>query len=497
MIETACAQLRFTASLVFGIPFAPWSLDWLIDALQASWHEFGKSELPGAELLAAPALDDDTRRALQLSRFRAQATRAAHHTDYYAQLFADRGLNPARLRFEDIPTIPITPKAALRDDPDAFVRRTTQPCFRTTTTGTTGKPTCVCFSQRELHTYIALGAISLLVGNQITAEDIVLLSTSARATLGNTCFAGSCARIGAQVMLGGLIEPTETLALLAERRHMAGKKSHVSVLSTYPSYLGELVTHGLRLGYRPSDFGLERISVGGEIVTGGLKARTQQLFGPVQFDEGYGMTEPWPLGGMRCSDGHLHFDPLHGLVEVQHPDSDEPAQPGEVGRLITTTFPPFRETTILLRYDTEDMVRTLAEPLTCSLRHLPATSAILGKRRLAARHDTGWTFPREVLEALEVVEELPLPARCGLHAVPGGVAVEVVAPDTPHLRRAILQHLEAQGIPVRGLDLVSEPAQLHHPLPLRCDLRERSFGHPASLQAPLAAEDCQLSSMVC
>jgi len=47
--------------------------------------------------------------------------------------------------------------------------------------------------------------------------------------------------------------------------------------------------------------------------------------------------------------------------------------------------------------------------------------------RLAVRHEEGgWTFPRDVLEALEACEEVPLPARHGFWAVPGSVAVEVV-----------------------------------------------------------------------
>src|SRR6266508_6642053 len=406
-------------------------------------------ETVAAELLGGPALDEETRREMQLRRFRTQAARAARETAYYRRLFEQLGLDPTRLRYEDIQRIPLTLKEALRDDPDAFVRKNAQPCFRTTTTGTTGRPTSVCFSQRELHAYTALGAINHLMNQQITPEDIVLISTSARATLGNTCFMGACARIGAQVSLGGLVESELTLALLAEPRHLPGKKSRVSALSIYPSYLGGLVTNGLRLGYRPADFGVERIFTGGEIVTAGLKARCQQLFGAVQFVEGYGMTEPWPFGGTLCAEGHLHYEPAHGLLEVMNPETGAPARAGEVGTLVLTPFPPFRETTIVLRYDTQDAVRALDGPLTCALRHMPATSNLLGKLRLAVQHDDGFVFPRDVLEALETLEEVTLPARCGFWAVPGGVAVEVVAQDTPNVRRAIEQGLEARGIPLR------------------------------------------------
>lgn len=476
MLETAFAQLRYVASVVFGIPFSTRSLDRLVDGLLATRREFGAIGIEGAELLGGPSLDDETRREIQIRRFRTQAIRSAKETAYYGALFERLGLNPARMSYADIARVPITPKEALRAAPDAFVRRTAQPTFRTTTSGTTGRPTSICFSQRELHTYIALGALYQLLHPQVGAEDIVLLSTSARATLGNTCFAGICARVGAQVSLGGLVDPAMTLALLAEPRRLAGKKPRVSVLSTYSSYLGELVSEGLRRGYRATDFGLERVFVGSEIVTAGLKARCRQLFGDVQFAEGYGMTEPWPFGGTVCDQGHLHFESSYGLLEVLELGTGAVAGPDQPGTLVLTPFPPFRETTIVLRYDTQDVVRPLAGPFTCSLGHLPATSDLLGKLRLSVRHEHGWTFPRDVLEALEAVEEVPLPARCGFWAVPGGVAVEVaVRQATSNLRRTIERALAERDIPVQKLYILEDARQLRHPLPLRCDLRESSF----------------------
>lgn len=267
MLETALAQLRFAASMVFGIPFASWSLDRLVDAVRDTHHEFGAIRSEGTELLAGPMLDEETRRGVQLRRFRTQAVRASRETAYYRHLFERLGLDPARLRYEDIQRIPLTPKEALRENPDDFVRRTAESSFRTTTTGTTGRPTSVCFSAHEMHTYIALNAIGFLIHGQITPEDIVQISTSSRATLGNTCFAGACERIGALWYQAGLVEPALALTLLSEKHRISGKKPRASFLNTYSSYLGELIECGLRLGYHPSDFGLERISVGGEVVT--------------------------------------------------------------------------------------------------------------------------------------------------------------------------------------------------------------------------------------
>jgi phenylacetate-coenzyme A ligase PaaK-like adenylate-forming protein len=481
MIADVFHHLRLVASVVFGAPFDVRSLERLVDILRETRREFGAISAAGGELIQGPALDAQSRREMELRRFRGQARHAADETRFYGSLFDRLGLRPGTLSWDTLCRIPLTKKEALRADPDAFVRRSRRAERRFTTTGTTGQATTTYFSEHEIRSYVGLGAISLLTSGAITDEDVVQLSTSGRAALGNTCFVGACAQVGALVHLAGLVDPAHTLALLAERSRIPGKKPQVSVLNTYPSHLGELVEQGLAEGRGPTDFGLERIFTGGEIVSAGLKDRARRLFGDVAFTEGYGMTEIWPLGGTLCPQQHLHVEPLHGLVEVIDPDTAQPAGPGQAGTIVATPFAPYRQTMPLLRYDTEDVVRVLETAPTCHLRHLPATSHLLGKLRLSARHENGRTFPREVIEALETLEEVPLPARCGFWAVAGGVDVEVVArADTPAVRRAIERSLEEQGVPVQSLTILEDRRQLRQPLPWRCDLREAAFGPAAS-----------------
>lgn len=223
MLDTALAQLRFAASLIFGISFGRWSLDHLVDAVADTRREFGAIDAAGGEGISGPALDEATRQDLQLRRFRTQAGRAARETEYYADVFDRLGLDPTRLRYEDISRIPVTSKEALRDDPDAFVRRRhARPVLRTATTGTTGPPTAVAFSEAELHLIVSLTALGLQLQGTIAPDDNVQISTSARAVLGNLSLAGACARIGALVSLIGLIEPERTLALLTEKRPRIG-----------------------------------------------------------------------------------------------------------------------------------------------------------------------------------------------------------------------------------------------------------------------------------
>lgn len=71
--------------------------------------------------------------------------------------------------------------------------------------------------------------------------------------------------------------------------------------------------------------------------------------------------------------------------------------------------------------------------------------------------EKGWTFPRQVAEALEAIEDVPLPARYGFQAVKGGVTVEVVTQTTtPRVRSKIGASLEEQGVPLRALHLVED-----------------------------------------
>jgi phenylacetate-coenzyme A ligase PaaK-like adenylate-forming protein len=484
MFDTAVAQLRLGLSLGFGVPFNVRAFERVVGAMRDTIEEFGSLGADAADLLKGPDLDAETRQLMQLRRFRKQATRAAANTSYYGEVFERSGIDPRRLAFDEIGDLPITPKEALRNDPDAFVNRAGKPQLRAMTTGTTGWPTSVYFSNDEVRLIVAITASHVLLRRFVDPDDIVQVCLSSRALIAVISVLGSCAKVGAPAYLAGLVEPAHVLGLLSERRSIPGKRPKASVMDIYPSHLGEVVEYGLRSGYGPDDFGLRRLIVGGEVVTAGLKARAQKLFGPVSFEENYATTETVPMGGTQCSAGHLHFELSGGLMEVVSLEDQTPVGPGGTGTIVATPFPPYRDTTLLLRYDTEDVAVPVEGPLECELRDFPATSRLLGKRRLSVRHDDGWTFPRQVMEALESLEQVPLPARFGFWAVPGGVAVEVVARShDPATRRAIGDALEAQGVPLKDLVVVGHRSELRRPMPMRCDLREQSFARSGPGQA--------------
>ena len=475
MIETVPAQLRYVCTLAFGARLHTRSLDRLVTSLVDAREEFGAVGRDAAEALRGPVLDDTARREVQIRRFRKQAQLAAR-TPYYGRVFAELGIEPRKLRWADVEALPPTPKEMLKADPDAFVPTSARPAFRALTTGTTGIPTTVYFSRAEFEATVVLGAISVLLARQVEPGDVVQLSVSSRALFPVMLAAQIAARVGAVVYQAGFVDPAHALALLAEKRSLPGHKPRANVLSTTPSYFGSLVERGAELGYRPRDFGVERIVLGGEIATQGLRDRATTVFGEVEYVETYAATEIFGTGALTCLSGHLHFPVPPGLVEVVSLDGRRRAEPGEPGTLVVTPFAPYRTTTVVLRYDTADVVRVPAEPLTCELSTIPGTSHVLGKLARSIPHAGGWTFQRDVVEALEALEEVPLPARFGMRADRAdGVAVEVVArEDDARTRRRIATALEHR-VPLRGLRVVTDPASLEDPVLLRADLREHSF----------------------
>src|SRR2546421_27832 len=152
------------------------------------------------------------------------------------------------------------------------------------------------------------------LGRQVEPGAVVQLSVSSRARFPVMLAAQIAARVGAVVYQAGFVDAAHALALLAERRSLPGHKRQANVLSTVPSYLGSLVERGAGLGYGPRDFGVERIVLGGEVATQGLRDRAARLFGEVEVVQPYAATETFGTGALTCLSGHLHFPVPPGLV---------------------------------------------------------------------------------------------------------------------------------------------------------------------------------------
>ncbi|HEU5473393.1 MAG TPA: AMP-binding protein [Actinophytocola sp.] len=462
MLDTAWRQLRHGWSVTTTRRIRVADLHALITHVRATVAEFGR--LNRDQLLEAlgAAPDPEFRRSLDERRWRAVVRKAYEETTFYRQALDRLGLRPADLTLDRIAELPPTPKAVLRALPEAFVSARADVALQAFTTGTTGIPTSCWFSAYELDLAAGYGALSLMINVGVETRDVLALFTSSRAVLGGHTLLQAARLAGAGTVVCGTIDPAEALSRLATPVHVPKKKPRISLISVVPSYLSLLVRTGERLGYTAADFGVERILCGGEILTDALRARARAFFG-AEIQETFAMTEVFPFGGQVCSHGHLHYNADHGLVEVLDPDGFTPTAPGEVGTLVITPFPPYRETTVVLRLNTGDLVRTLAGEPDCELAGQPATSRLLGKAALTTRTGDRPLYQREVLELLEAHPELPAPVRYGIEAADDGFDLHVHGPEDAVLLAELEKHAADAGLPVRKIVLHRAPDEV--PLP--------------------------------
>jgi phenylacetate-coenzyme A ligase PaaK-like adenylate-forming protein len=467
-------------SMVWGRRIDPQNLSRLVADAVATLAEFGE---PGADvqnLTDGPMTDPEARRQLATTALRRTARRLGARSPFYARRFEAAQISPQRLELADLGAIPVTVKRDLIREPRAFLCDDAPPHLATRTTGTTGRPAEVWLSKYEMGLWPALGALGGVLRDDLRPDDVMQVNISSRATAAVHLDVAGCRLVGAGCRVLGLVPADEALDALAD------PEGGATLLSTCPSYLGELETAARRRGLGPSDFRLRRIDVGGEVLSSSLAAAARATFGVPRIADVFGMTEVLPVSGRTCDQGHLHHDINTGLVEYLDVDTGEPAAPGALATVVVTPFFPYRDCMPVFRYDTRDIVRAMAadEPLTCDAAGLPATSPVLGKADHLLRLGQGRVVtPREVVEAVESLPTRPWPARFRASAEGGRIRLALPAAAVEGLgHAAAARHLADRGLDA-DLDLVpaDEAAALR---PLRCDLRETTFvARPALIGA--------------
>lgn len=471
MLDTAWRQLRYGLAMATGREIRLADVRGLVRDLVATRAEFGSFRREQIREMLGTALDPEAREAMDARRWRNAVTRA-YQTPYYREAIDQLGVSPGELTLERSNELAPTPKETFRSRPEAFINPKASPVLQAWTTGTTGTPTSFWFSRYELELATSLSAISLMMSAGLGPEDVLQICVSSRAVLGLQNTMDACHMIGAACFLTGIIHPAETLSRLVTPLNLPGKKRQVSAITINPSYLGMLIQEAQRLGYRREDFALERIFCGGEILSGPLRRRAEDTFG-ARITDNYAMTETFPLAGLVCEDGHLHVAADQGLVEVLEPGTFTPAEPGDVGMLVITPYPPYRETMPLLRLATGDLVRRLAAMPTCELAALPATSPLLGKAALCPEVGDRALYQRDVLDLLEAEPELPLPPRYSLKSEHNGFEMHVLAPHGGAGLKTRLEDAAAErGLPVSRVTLHGETSTIPTPEFSRALLRE-------------------------
>ena len=254
--------------------------------------------------------------ALQLKRLQAVVERVYHLVPFYRRRMDELGVKPEHIRtLEDIRLLPFTAKQDLRDNyPFGMFAAPMDQIVRIhASSGTTGKPTPVAYTQRDLDTWAELMARSLAAGGAHRG-DIVHVAYGYGLFTGGLGVHYGAERLGAAVIpvSGGQ----------TRRQIMLIQDFGPTVLCCTPSFALYLAEVGQEMGV---DFAKTKLRVGvfgAEPWTEGMRVEIEKRLSLDALDI-YGLSEILGPGvAIECLEAKagLHMFEDHFLPEVINPD---------------------------------------------------------------------------------------------------------------------------------------------------------------------------------
>jgi phenylacetate-CoA ligase len=319
------------------------------------------------ETLKKEALDD-----LQLKRLRKTVRYAYGNVPMYKKRLDEAGVSPDDVRsLEDVSKIPFTVKDDLRDHYPYGILAVPMERIRRihASSGTTGIPTVVSYTEKDVETWARLMARTFATG-EIDRHDIMQIA------LGYGLFTGGLGFHYGAELLGCTVLPTATGN--TKRQLMMAKGMKSTVLAATPSYAAYLAESAVKEGFDPTnDFSFRIGMFGAEPWSDEARARIQNALG-LRAHDVYGMSELYGPGlAVDCvHQNGLHIWSDEFLVEVIDPDTGEVLPEGSHGELVFTMLN--REAMPLIRYRTRDLATVRYEECECG-RHHPRIMRIKGR----------------------------------------------------------------------------------------------------------------------
>ena len=290
---------------------------------------------------------------LQLERLRWSLAHAYDNSPVYRAKFDAAGVRPADLkRLEDLGKFPFTVKSDLRDAyPFGMFAAPREKIVRLhASSGTTGKPTVVGYTQRDIDTWSDLVARSIRASGG-RAGDIVHIAYGYGLFTGGLGAHYGAERLGCTVVpvSGGMTE--RQVRLIADFRPR--------VIMVTPSYMLSILDEFHRQGVDPRASSLAVGVFGAEPWTNAMRAEIEQAFDMHAIDI-YGLSEVMGPGVanecVESKDG-LHIWEDHFYPEIVDPETGRVLPDGEQGELVFTTLT--KEGLPMIRYRTRDLTRLL------------------------------------------------------------------------------------------------------------------------------------------
>ncbi len=295
----------------------------------------------------------DEIRKLQLDRLKWSVRHAYENVPMYKQRFDDAGVHPDDLQtLSDLAKFPFTYKNDLRDNyPFGLFAVPREQIIRLhASSGTTGKPTVVGYTQGDIDNWADLVARSLRASG-LRKGDIVHNAYGYGLFTGGLGAHYGIERLGATVvpMSGGQTE--KQVGLITDF-----KPDGIMVT---PSYMLNILEQFNKVGMDPRECSLSVGVFGAEPWTDAMRQEVEQAFDMHAVDI-YGLSEIMGPGVanecVETKDGPVIWED-HFLPEIIDPVTGEVLPDGEMGELVFTTLT--KEGLPMIRYRTRDLTRLL------------------------------------------------------------------------------------------------------------------------------------------
>ena len=306
-----------------------------------------------AALFPELGLSTDELQALQLTRLKQSLAHAyANQKPYRAKCDAV-GVRPEDLKtLEDLRRFPFTAKSDLRDAyPFGMFAIPREKCVRVhASSGTTGRPTVVGYSARDIETWAEVMARSMYVAGT-RPGDIV------HNAYGYGLFTGGLGAHYGGERLGCTVVPMS--GGVSERQVQLIAEFGARVCLMTPSYMLAIADEFERQGIDPRKTALRIGIFGAEPWTEGMRAEIERRLGIDAVDI-YGLSEV--MGpGVACEfvetkDGPTIWED-HFYPEIVDPETGAPVADGEPGELVFTSLT--KEAMPVIRYRTRDLTRLM------------------------------------------------------------------------------------------------------------------------------------------
>jgi phenylacetate-CoA ligase len=307
---------------------------------------------PG-ELEAIERASRDELQAVQLERLKQTLRHAYENVAHYRRSFDEAGVHPDDLTsLADLAKFPFTTKKTLRDNyPFGLFAVPREQVVRVhASSGTTGKPTVVGYTKRDIDTWADLVARSIRAAGGRPGDMV-------HVAYGYGLFTGGLgAHYGAE-RLGCTVVPMS--GGQTEKQVQLIQDFQPSIIMVTPSYMLNIVEEFKRQGIDPATSSLKVGIFGAEPWTDAMRREIEAAAGIDAVDI-YGLSEVMGPGvASECiesKDGPVIWED-HFYPEIIDPDTGEVLPDGAEGELVFTSLT--KEALPIIRYRTRDLTRLL------------------------------------------------------------------------------------------------------------------------------------------